>query len=87
MLSLYYGIGGYISANSRKGFWGTGAIGTISERLRKELPGLKGFSESNLKNMRMFYEEWAPVLGVIGFYIIYFANHDWRNRNNITAFI
>jgi|GEM_PF-4086565 len=63
MLSLYYGIGGYISANSRKGFWDTGAIGTISERLRKELPGLKGFSESNLKNMRMFYEEWAPVLG------------------------
>ena len=66
MLSLYYGIGGYISANSRKGFWGTGAIGTISERLRKELPGLKGFSKSNLKNMRMFYEEWAPVLGSSG---------------------
>jgi len=62
MLSLYYGIGRYISANSRKGFWGTGAIKTISEQLRKELPGLKGFSESSLKNMRMFYEEWAPVL-------------------------
>lgn len=62
MLSLYYGIGRYISANSRKGFWGTGAIKTISERLRKELPGLKGFSESSLKNMRMFYEEWSPVL-------------------------
>ena len=62
MLSLYYGIGRYISANSREGFWGTGAIKTISERLRKELPGLKGFSESSLKNMRMFYEEWAPVL-------------------------
>ena len=62
MLSLYYGIGRYISANSREGFWGTGAIKTISERLRKELPGLKGFSESSLKNMRMFYEEWSPVL-------------------------
>ena len=62
MLSLYYGIGRYISANSRKGFWGTGAIKTISERLRKELPGLKGFSESSLKNMRMFYEEWSTVL-------------------------
>ena len=62
MLSLYYGIGRYISANSREGFWGTGAIRTISERLRKELPGLKGFSESSLKNMRMFYEEWFPVL-------------------------
>ena len=62
MLSLYYGIGRYISANSRKGFWGTGAIKTISERLRKELPGLKGFSESSLKNMRMFYEEWSPII-------------------------
>ena len=62
MLSLYYGIGRYISANSRDGFWGTGAIKTISGRLRKELPGLKGFSESSLKNMRMFYEEWSPVL-------------------------
>ena len=62
MLSLYYGIGRYISANSREGFWGTGAIRTISDRLRKELPGLKGFSESSLKNMRMFYEEWSPVL-------------------------
>lgn len=62
MLSLYYGIGRYISANSRKGFWGTGAIKTISERLRRELPGLKGFSGSNLKNMRLFYEEWHTVI-------------------------
>ena len=62
MLSLYYGIGRYISANSREGFWGTGAIRTISEKLRKELPGLKGFSASSLKNMRMFYEEWSPFL-------------------------
>lgn len=61
MLSLYYGIGRYISANSREGFWGTGAIRTISDRLRKELPGLKGFSETNLKNMRLFYEEWEPI--------------------------
>lgn len=62
MLSLYYGIGRYISANSRDGFWGTGAIRTISERLRKEMPGLKGFSETNIKNMRLFYEEWEPVI-------------------------
>lgn len=62
MLSLYYGIGRYISANSRGGFWGTGAIKTISERLRKELPGLKGFSQTNLKYMRIFYEEWSPII-------------------------
>lgn len=61
MLSLYYGIGRYISDNSRDGFWGTGAIMTISKHLRKELPGLKGFSETNIKNMRIFYEEWSPL--------------------------
>ena len=58
LLSLYYGIGKYISENSRKGFWGTGAIDTISEKLQQELPGLRGFSASNIKNMRLFYEEW-----------------------------
>lgn len=62
MLSLYYGIGRFISENSREGFWGTGAIKSISEQLRKELPGLRGFSETNLKNMRIFYEEWYPIL-------------------------
>ena len=28
-LALYYGIGCYISRNSRNGFWGTGAISSI----------------------------------------------------------
>ena len=27
--------------------------------MRKELPGLRGFSASNLKNMRLFYENWS----------------------------
>ena len=57
-LALYYGIGRYVSANTRKKNWGKGAIETISEQLRKELPGLKGFSARNIKNMRTFYEEW-----------------------------
>ena len=57
-LMLYYGIGKYISRNSRKGFWGKRAIDAISERLDKELPGLRGFSSRNLRNMRTFYEEW-----------------------------
>ena len=61
-LSLYYGIGCYVSKNSRKGFWGKGAIETISLQLQKELPGLRGFSATNIKNMRSFYEEWSPIL-------------------------
>lgn len=61
-LSLYYGIGRYVSLNSREGFWGTGAIATISRQLQKELPGLRGFSATSIKKMRQFYEEWESVL-------------------------
>lgn len=61
-LSLYFGIGGYVSANSREGTWGTGAIERISEQLRRELPGLRGFSASSIKDMRAFYEYWCQYI-------------------------
>lgn len=61
-LSLYFGIGRYVSEHSRKGVWKTGAIERISEQLQKELPGLRGFGVSSIKNMRQFYEEWASFL-------------------------
>ena len=60
-LALYYGVGRYISSNTRTKNWGTGFIDAISEQLRKELPGLKGFSARNLKYMRMFYEQWKQL--------------------------
>ena len=60
-LALYYGIGRYISMNTRNKNWGTGAIETISMRLRQELPGLRGFGVSSLKNMRTFYEAWQTI--------------------------
>ena len=61
MLALYYGIGRYISHNSRKGTWGTNAIKLISEQLKSELPGLRGFSETSLRKMRIFYEQWQVL--------------------------
>lgn len=62
-LALYYGIGRYVSQNSRNGFWGKGTIDNISKMLREELPGLKGFSPRNIRNMRMFYEQWNLLDG------------------------
>ena len=61
-LSLYFGVGLYVSANSRKGTWGTNAIKFISEQLKRELPGLRGFSEESIKKMRTFSEFWSPFL-------------------------
>ncbi len=60
-LALYYGIGRYVSANTRKKNWGNGAIEAISNQLKLELPGLRGFSARNIKNMRTFYEEWQSL--------------------------
>ena len=58
MVSLYFGVGKYVSQNSRN-VWGTNAIETISNQLQNELPGLRGFGVSNIKNMRTFYELWC----------------------------
>ncbi len=57
-LAVYFGIGKYVSLNTRKGVWGTGALEAISQILRKELPGLKGYSATQLREMRLFYEAW-----------------------------
>ena len=60
-LALYFGVGRYISVNTRNKHWGSGMIKSISQRLRNELPGLRGFGESQLKNMRLFYEAWSML--------------------------
>ena len=60
-LAVYFGIGKYISQHTRKGVWGTGALESISGQLRRELPGLRGYSASALKNMRKFYENWSML--------------------------
>ena len=69
-ITLYYYIGVYVSYRSRKGHWGTGAIKTISILLRQELPGLKGFSETSIKDMRIFFEQWQSI---------------FENRQSVTA--
>ena len=60
-LAVYFGIGKYISLHTRKGVWGTGALEVISQRLRKELPGLRGYSTTQMKDMRLFYEAWCII--------------------------
>lgn len=60
VLSLYYHVGKYISEHSRNN-WGSGAIAAISDQLQQELPGLRGFSEGNMRKMRIFYESWQQM--------------------------
>jgi len=60
-LALYYGIGRFVSYNTRNKNWGKGVIDSISQRLKKELPGLRGFSAPSMRKMRTFYEEWKSL--------------------------
>lgn len=61
-LSLYFGIGLYVSEHSRAANWGTGAIDAISEQLKREMPGLRGFSAQSIRNMRTFAEFWSQYI-------------------------
>ena len=62
-LAVYFGIGKYVSQHSRKGTWGMSALEVISNQLRRELPGLRGYSATSLRNMRKFYENWIMLDG------------------------
>jgi len=57
-LAVYFAIGKYLSENTHHFAYGTGALKAISDQLRRDLPGLRGYSETQLKEMRKFYEEW-----------------------------
>ena len=57
-LVVYFSIGKYLSENTHHFAYGSAALKVISEQLRKELPGLRGYSETQLKEMRKFYDEW-----------------------------
>ena len=60
-LAVYFAIGKYLSKNTRRLAYGSGGVKAISDQLRKEMPGLRGFSETQLKDMRRFYEAWRML--------------------------
>ena len=60
-LMLYLVIGKGLSEKVTSEKWGTKVIEQMAIDLQKELPGLRGFSFTNLKNMKQFAEEYASV--------------------------
>ncbi len=58
VLTLYFNVGNLISEKSKQAKWGDKILNQLSADLQNELPGLKGFSATNLKNMRSFFEHW-----------------------------
>jgi len=58
MLLLYWQVGRDILARQKEHGWGAKVIDRLSQDLRRDLPGVEGFSPRNLKYMRSFAEAW-----------------------------
>lgn len=61
LIDLYWKIGEYISNKIRQDGWGQGTIAELSEYILAKEPGAKGFSASNLRRMRQFYETYKSM--------------------------
>ena len=62
MLFLYFKIGAKISEKIAAEKWGSKTIQKLSTDLQNEMKGLRGFSATNLKRMRQFFEIWSPLI-------------------------
>ena len=58
-LILYFKIGRMLSEKIEAEKWGAKVIQRIADDLQKQMPGLRGFSYKNLKNMRQFAEAYS----------------------------
>lgn len=64
MLGLYFAVGKLISEKTHQEKWGAKVLETLSKDLQDELPGLRGFSASNIKKMKIFYDTWTHFFSI-----------------------
>ena len=62
LINLYWDIGRNIVLKQEAFGWGKSVVKNLSDELRREFVGMKGFSERNLWNMRNFYVEYQNNL-------------------------
>ncbi|HVW61600.1 MAG TPA: PDDEXK nuclease domain-containing protein [Puia sp.] len=61
-LLLYFKTGKMLAEKIAAEKWGMKILVQISEDLQKQLPGLRGFSQRNLINMKHFYNEYQSLI-------------------------
>ncbi len=58
LIQLYWDIGKNIVEKQQQFGWGKSILQSLAKELQKEFVGIRGFSERNLWNMRLFYTEY-----------------------------
>jgi predicted nuclease of restriction endonuclease-like (RecB) superfamily len=76
LLGLYFSVGQLISEKIKHEKWGAKVLERLSEDLQNELPGLKGFSATNIKRMRQFFDVWKVNFGINNQQLIFLQNTD-----------
>ncbi len=72
LVGLYWDLGRMIVERQEQSGWGKSVVERLSQDLRKEFPGVAGFSVQNLWYMRQFHMEYReheklqPLVGEIG---------------------
>ncbi len=56
MIRLYWEIGENITLRQNEEGWGSQVTKRLSKDLMKAFPGMKGFSDANLRRMKAFYQ-------------------------------
>jgi predicted nuclease of restriction endonuclease-like (RecB) superfamily len=81
-LLLYFKIGRMLSEKIAAEKWGAKVLERIAKDLQGQLPELRGFSATNMKNMRQFYESYREIsqtvsgqIGLEGFWDLCFSHH------------
>jgi predicted nuclease of restriction endonuclease-like (RecB) superfamily len=59
LIDLYWNIGKIIVEKQAQLGWGKAIVETLSKDIRKEFPGISGYSPDNLWRMRQFYVEYS----------------------------
>ena len=61
MLKFYYSLGEEIISLKAESRWGSGFYKKLNSDLKNEILNVKGFSVTNLKYMKNFYEMYSPL--------------------------
>ena len=62
LLELYWHIGADIVNRQKHSKWGEGLLRQMSKDLKKSFPDMSGFSETNLKTMRLWYRFYKDIV-------------------------
>jgi len=63
LLEFYWNLGSEIVEKQKNSTWGSGFLRQLSDDLSVEFPDVKGFSYTNIKNIRQWFLFWQQLVG------------------------